>query len=617
MKHFPKYILLFIFLYGGSNISFGQSGDSVIVKKKRSLFGSFFYGIKTSFGKDTIGRRESPTVLNTYPLLPYEGKTIRSITTRQLGFEVSISDTSNDFIYFGTRVLNSVHTKSKDYTIRRNIYIKENTPMNAYLIADNERHLRTIGFIQDSRIIVNKRTSTADSIDLIVITKDLFSYVPAIGGIGPNRQKLGLGNNNLFGTGQNVAFSVLHDSRRTPSIGLQTAYGYTNFLGSFINISNYYSRITKNIYDHREDEESYLISFDRPLVSQYKRIAGGFSLGKGRSLNMFPNSYGGDFYRYDYGLIDIWAGYNLGAKKYLNDKKLHLKKFIALRYFNTHFYETPHQINENTFDQRFNSRQGILASISLFRQFYYKTRYIYGFGTTEDVPSGFNITINTGWYKQLNLSRPYLGVDAYRYLVTSKRDIGCLFLRTGTFFHDGSFQDFGLLYGASFFTRVMNIGNTKMRQYLRGSYGTILNRVALDPFRINNALGLRNFNSDLASGEERLAFRSESIFFLQQKYFGFKLAPFLTGDLIYLGDNKSPINVSGAFYGIGGGLRTRNENLGLGTIEFRGIVYPRKVIGDNRIKVSVAVNLQFRYNNTYVSKPDIIELNGDNTGDIY
>ena len=57
-----------------------------------------------------------------------------------------------------------------------------------------------------------------------------------------------------------------------------------------------------------------------------------------------------------------------------------------------------------------------------------------------------------------------------------------------------------------------------------------------------------------------------------QKYFGFKLATFLTGDLIYLGDNKSPVDASGIFYGIGGGIRTRNENLGLGTIEFRGIV---------------------------------------------
>lgn len=598
------------------SVSFGQNRDSNSVKK-RSFVGNILYGIKLSFGKDTVGRRENAIVLNTQPLLPYEGKIIRSIKTKQLDFNVSISDTSNDFLYFGTKVLNAVHATTKDHTIRRNLYLKEGEPMNAYLIADNERYFRTVGYIQDSRIVVNKRTSTEDSIDLIVITKDLFEYVPSTGGISPTRQRVGLGSNNLFGSGQSASFSFLNDVNRTPNTGLQVGYGYNSIMGSFINAYVSASRIARNIYDNREDEENFLLTLDRPLVSQYKRMAGGFSVGKGRSLNRYPNAYGGDFYSYDYGLIDVWMGYNLGAKKYLHDKKLHLKKFVALRYFNTTFFETPHQVNENTFDQRFNSRQGVIAALTLFRQYYYKTQYIYGFGITEDVPSGFNISFNLGWYKQLNLSRPYFGVDAYRYFVTPKRDIGCLFARSGWFIHDGSAQDISSLFGASFFVRLIPIGSVKLRQYFRASYASIQNRVALDPLRINNSLGLRNLSSYLASGNRRLALRSESAFFLQEKYFGFKLAPFLTGDFIYLGNNDSKVDAFGIFYGLGGGIRTRNENLILGTVELRAIVYPRKIQGDNRVKINVAINLNFRYNNSYVSKPDIVELNSDRTGDIY
>jgi hypothetical protein len=586
-------------------------------KKKRTFLGNIFYGIKTSFGKDTTGRRATVTVLNTDALLPYEGKAIRSIKTRQLGFEVNISDTSNDFLYFGTQVLNKVHVKSKEYTIRRNLYLKPGMAMNAYLIADNERFLRTIGYIQDSRIIVNKRTSTADSIDLIVITKDLFSFVPSIGGISPQRQRIGMSDNNIMGTGQNASFAVLHDSRRDPSVGIQGSYGYNNIAGTFINANIAAGRITKNIYDHREDEENYMLTFDRPLVSQYKRMAGGLQIGAARSLNIYPNYYGGDYYRYQYGLIDAWTGYNIGARKYLADQKMHIKKFIAVRIFNTHFYETPSQVNESVYDQRFNSNQGVLVGLTLFKQYYYKTKYIYGFGITEDVPTGFNVSFNAGWYKQLNLARPYFGIDAYRYIVTAKRGIGCLFFRTGGFMDQGQLQDVGLLMGASFYSRIVPVGSSKMRQYFRVSYGDILNRIALDPLRLNNTLGLRSFNSDLASGDSRLAFRSESEFFLQQKYFGFRLAPFLTGDLIYLSNNKSIVDESGLFYGIGGGIRTRNENLVFGTIELRGIVYPRKVVGDNMIKISMAINLRFRYNNTYVNKPNIVEMNSDTYGDIY
>ncbi|WP_118949569.1 BamA/TamA family outer membrane protein [Taibaiella helva] len=594
--------------------SLAQTGDPG--QKKRSFVGNIIYGIRTSFGKDTTGRRESVTILNTDALLPYEGKIIRSIRTDQLGFEKSISDSAGNFIYFGTRVLNAVHATSRDQTIRRNLYLQTGTRFNPYLAADNERYLRTIGFIQDSRIIIDS-SSTTDSVDIIVITKDLFAYSPSIGGLSPLRQRVGLSNINLLGTGQKVSFTYLHDTRRKPASGIDAGYSYNNIGGSFINAGFNFSKITRNIYDRREDEENFLLQLDRPLVSQYKRLAGGLIVGKGRSMNLYPNYYGGDYYRYEYGVGDVWAGYNLGARKYLNDQKLHVKKFIGLRYFNYHFFETPYQVNDKVFDQRFNSRQGVLASLTLFRQYYYKTRYIYGFGVTEDIPAGFNVSITAGWYKQLDLSRPYLGLDAYRYIVTRKRDIAGLFVRSGLFVNQGNIEDASLMFGGSFFTRVLYAGNKRVRQYFRGSYSAIINRVALNPLRINNTLGVRNFNSDLASGNCRLALRCETFVFLEEKYFGFRLAPFASGDLVYLGRNQSATDESGIFYGLGGGIRARNENLVFGTFELRGIIIPRKGTGDNRFKISVAVNLQFRYNSSYVSKPDIAELNGDVTGDIY
>jgi hypothetical protein len=592
-----------------------QQADSSTIGKKRSFAGKIFYGIKTSFGRDTTGRRESATVLNTEALMPFDGMIIRHINTRQLGFEMGITDSASSFVYFGTQLLNNTHVKSRRETILRNVYLKEGSPFNPYLAADNERHLRSIGFIQDSRIIV--RQVAADSVDLIVVTKDLFAYSPYIGGISPFRQRFGLSNINVLGTGQRLAFTALHDTRRDPGFGYEVGYSYNNIAGSFFNAGITFGKITRNIYDRREDEESFLIQIDRPLVSQYKRIAGGLTIGKGRSLNLFPNYYGGDYYRYSYGIVDFWAGYNLGARKSLNDHVLHLKKFVAFRVFRNHFFETPYQVEANKYDQRFNSTDGALVSLSLFRQYFYKTRYIYGFGVTEDVPAGYSISFTTGWYKQLDLSRPYLGIDAYRYIVTRRGDIGGLFVRTGGFYHSGSLQDVGLLLGASYFSRVMNMQNIRVRQYFRASYSTIINRVALNPLRINNQLGLRNFSSDLAAGNSRIGLRSETFVFLEQKFFGFRLAPFAAADLSWLADSNNPADSSGFFMGIGGGIRTRNENLVFGTFELRGIILPRKLAGDNMFKISLAVNLQFRYNRSYVSKPDIVELNSDVTGDIY
>jgi hypothetical protein len=616
MKPAFKHILcIFCIALCSAYIKPCRAGENDSLKSQRSFIGNILYGFKTSFGKDTTGRRTSITVLNTKKLLPHEGKIIRYIGTRQLGFESNITDSAGTIIYFGTRILNALHSRSKDQTILRHVYLHEGTSFNPYLVADNERHLRTLGFIQDARIQV--RPVGSDSVDLLIITKDLFAYAPSVGGMGPLRQRAGISNINILGRGQRASFTVLHDSRRDPEWGFEAGYGYSSMGNSFINASLNAGKITRNIYDRREDEEFYMLQLDRPLVSQYKRMAGGFAIGKGRSLNRFPNYYGGDYYRYNYGLVDIWAGYNIGARKYLNDQILHTKKFLAFRYFRYHFFDTPYQVEDTLFDQRFNSRQGALVSLTLFRQYYYKTQYIYGFGITEDVPDGFNISLTTGWYKQLNLSRPYFGADAYKYMVTGKNDLAGLFLRTGTFVHQGALQDLSILAGASYFSRVLNLGNIRMRQHFRASYSTIINRTALNPLRVNNALGIRNFSSDLASGNCRLVFRTESFLFLEQKYFGFRLAPFFGGDLAWLSKNRLVSDSDGLFMAVGGGLRMRNENLVFGTFEVRGLVIPRKLAGDNMFKISAAFNLQFRYNGSYVSKPDIVELNSDANNDIF
>jgi len=569
-----------------------------------------------SFGKDTTGRRQPARPEESVgQLMHYEGKIIRSIRIRRLGFEVNITDSASAILYQGTQVLNTLHIKSREETIRRNLYIKEGTALNPYLAADNERYLRTIGYIQDSRIIA--RAAGPDSVDITVITKDLFGYSPKIGGIGPLRQRAGLSNINIWGTGQRLTVEGLHDTRREPTVGYAAEYYYNNIAGTFLNAGVSFGKITRNIYDRREDEESFVINIERPLVSQYKRIAGGLSLGKGRSQNQYPNYYGGDYFRYQYGIVDGWVGLNIGAKKYRNDQLFHIKKFLAIRYYYYYPFETPYQFANDKFDQRFNNKEAILASLTLFKQYFYKTKYIYGFGITEDVPAGFNVTFTTGWYKQLNLSRPYIGIDAYRYRISAPGDISGTFLRTGMFFHNGKAEDICILAGASLFSRIMNVSTLKMRQYFRFSYSGIFNRVAIDPLRINNTFGIRNFTSDLATGRHRLALRSETFLFLEQKIFGFRFSPLVTADIGWLFRDKLTNDSHGLFVGLGAGIRTRNDNFGFGTFEIRGVVIPRKLPGDGIFKLSATADLKFRYNSSYVSKPDIVELNSDVTGDIY
>jgi hypothetical protein len=140
--------------------------------------------------------------------------------------------------------------------------------------------------------------------------------------------------------------------------------------------------------------------------------------------------------------------------------------------------------------------------------------------------------------------------------------------------------------------------------------------VGLDQLSINNTFGVRYFRSDSALGNERISLYSETFFFPDKKIFGFKFSPFAFGNVSLLKPEKQPISKTNAFYGLGGGVRMRNENLVFGTIELRFAYFPRK-IDQNSFKLTLAANIRFKYNTVYVLPPDIINVNNNINNAIY
>ena len=58
--------------------------------------------------------------------------------------------------YFGTKILSALHTTSREWLIKNNMFVKAAQPFNPFVVADNERYLRNLPFIRDARIIVQK-----------------------------------------------------------------------------------------------------------------------------------------------------------------------------------------------------------------------------------------------------------------------------------------------------------------------------------------------------------------------------------------------------------------------------------------------------------------------------
>jgi len=591
-----------------------DSAKNALPKKHRSFL-QFLVRPITRSGSDSSLQRGVLIAKNEASFLPYEGKGIRQILIKEFGFEKTFVDTTKEINYFGKDFIKHLHKNTKEWVIRNNLFIKEKTALNANLVADNERHLRSLDYIHDARILVSTIADEPDSIDLIVITKDFLSITLQINDANKNRFKAKTGDANLMGTAQNIQFTTMLEKKRDPHFGYEIRYRLNSIANTFINATAGYSTINHDLYDGALDEQSWHAGIERPLVSQYLHIAGALRLSHHQSYNNYlkPDSL---FYNYHYNTFDAWIGYNLGVRKFLFLKTLLTRQFIGIRYFRNKFSQVPYQVDDG-FNFRFNDREAILAQFTFFKQNFYKTNYVFGFGITEDVPYGYNIALTAGWYKQLHMERPYAGVDANLYAVTNKGNVMQYFLRTGAFLNKSKIQDAAVLIGASSFSRILSYKKIKIRQYLRFSYTRQFNRIGLDPLYIKNVFGLKYIGLDSARGNQRFSLHVETIFFINFKMLGFKFAPFASADIAHFTPEHENTSNSGFYSGFGGGIRIRNENIVFGTIELRFMYFPRKSEQHNAFKFTFSTNLRSRYNNNYVKAPEIIQVNSDFDNNIY
>jgi len=582
--------------------------DSVKISN-RKLINNLFQQAKSSIIKtpDTVSVDIFVNGKSEAPYLDFEGRIIRHITIEALGFERTFTDTATRHETFTGKIANSIHTNTREFVVRNSLFIKENTPVNAFKIADNERYLRSLDYIHDARILVKKIPGNPDSVDILVVTKDFFT-ISGDGAINSiDHINARVIDDNVAGMGQSVVVTGLYDKNRSPNSSYGASYSKNNIGNSFVNATVGYSLMNISNYTH-EEEATEFFSVDRPLVSPYSRFAGGFTVSNNKGTNNYHLA-DSQYFVNSYSYLDGWIGYNLGINKLTaTNNTIRDRRFLSVRYFHYDFTQVPYQVGKN-FDPVFNNKTGVLTSLTFFRQDYFKTQYIYGFGTTEDLPYGYNISVTTGFIKQLSLDRPYVGINAQRYIATQHGDFLQLYARAGGYYDQNHVQDLSFMIGGTAYSRLFFIHQTKIRQYILFNYASVYRPVTSAPLRIDNAYGIREFLSDSAYGSRRITLQLETPFYLKYKLLGFQFAPFPYVDLSLLQPVNQSFNKVSLYTGVGGGVRTRNENLVFGTIELRAFYYPVTPDGVRGFKIILNSELRYRYNSNFIKEPDYVQLN--------
>ncbi len=574
--------------------------ESFFEQKKRSLI--------KQIGKSLYKENEPVNPIKSVnPFIAYKGKTIRSITIAPTGFNKiennSIVVTKNKFSKFA----DLFHKNTLLSVIKKNLFFKEGDQILPLLLSDNERYLRDLSFLQDALIVVNSDSSSTFA-DIIIVTKDVFSLGGSVRISSTNRVQVTVKDENFFGTGNRFEYSSLFDRERSPNNGIGSSFTQRNIKKSFISLSVGFTSFNPAFNSGRLEEKSTYTILEKPLVSRYDAWTGaaGFSLNETKNAYISDSSYNYEF-KYKALIADVWAGYNIGHKNGReNDSEKRLRHFVAMRSFYKTFYSVPDAFKIN-YNYNYANLNGFLTSYTLYKQNFYRTNYIYGFGRNEDVPEGINATVVGGYTNKQGVKRAYYGIEFDASHFEKKGIFTSYTLHTGSFVNRKKIEDADVLLSISRFTKLKTLSPLwRNRNFISISYTRQFNSILNGPLLLESAYGLPYFSNNRDISDTRSTIKFESVFYHLKKFFGFRFAPFVFTDISLLKPLNKSIQQTKGFTAVGGGMRTRNENLVFGTVELKGYVFPRVYEGMRGWKIELSTNIRFKYNSSFIRRPDFI-----------
>jgi hypothetical protein len=419
---------------------------------------------------------------------------------------------------------------------------------------------------------VKPHTDESDKADVIVITQDLWSKGYNVDFKSINAGEVRLYDNNIFGIGHRLQADLMYDYFTQENFGFQTAYSLNNLLGSFIN--------ARFFYLDAFDDHSFGLQFSRDFYSYKTKWVGGITAYKReRITNIRKEDTVLIDVPLDYVEHDLWLGYGIPLGNSGEDFRGRNRLVLSARYNRNRFMEGP-EVSER-YNYKYHDNHLFLANVSFSRQNFYKTALIYGFGQTEDIPVGDLFGYTFGWEADEFFRRFYSGINlkhgnyypGFGYLSNS--------LNFGGFIYEDSFEQGVLNFRSSYISKLFQINDLKLRQFVNLQYKYGINRFGDEYIRFDRKYDIRGFDNNRIFGDKKLVLKLETVGFTNLFYYGFRFAVYGFMDFGFIGPENKLIFKNPLHSGFGLGLRIRNENLVFQTFQLRLGYYPDLSFGNN------------------------------------
>lgn len=586
-----------------------QAEDSFFLLKKKGLLKRLGESIYVADITDYA------PVKSVNPFEQYKGKKIATISIGKTGFYNIVRDTSNgDDKNVGEQFQDFFHINTKKKILTKNLFFKVGDRVLPLLFSDNERFLREQSFFQDALIRVELDTVDSDKVHVVILSRDVFEIGASVDVSNPKKAEVTMQNENLFGSGNRLELNMLYDKEREPVYGFGGLFTQKNIAGSFINWNTGFRTYNSSFNTGRQEETAMYTTLEKSLISRYSAWMGAALISYNATSYLYKKDNALSNYeaneRYKSLTTDLWAGLNIGYKnKRETDNDKRLRHFVALRIFENNFFKVPDNY-QNNYSPLYADISGTLASYTLYKQNFYNTNFIYGFGRREDIPQGLSATIVSGYTEKNSVRRAYYSTEFEGTKLLKSGNFLDFTFKVGSFVYKNKTEDAVLQAGVKGFTGLKKLtAKWRNRNFIRVDFTKLYNIKLGFPIVLESENGLSYFRSVGINADTRAVVKFESVYYNLQKILGFRIAPFVFSDFgLVKPENDTYSNAKG-FTALGGGIRTRNEHLVFGTIELKGYYFPRVDVGVKNWRVELVSKLTFRYNSNFLRRPDFINGN--------
>ena len=527
---------------------------------------------------------------------PYTGKIIRNIKIQVLGpFGPTISDTSLPVISTWGEALNKSHINTRRSVIERKLIFKVNDTINPFELVENTRELTGLPYLQDATIIVSN--STGDSVDVLVLAKDKFPWLPGATFYDFTHVSTYLKQVNLLGLGQSLGAGLTLDTKSAPVFYLSDVNYYVN---------NIYNQISGGINFHVSDnEQTYQLLLNRDIIPLSVRLGGGIELSqKQENIVIDPTDIDKSSWFFKYRYFELWSSYLFYDKEMLRKRMkehTYLIPGVAL-YKREYLFRPTVSLDSNSM---YNDYTHLLANIALARQNYYRTNFLLGFGEAEYIPYGYQLCITGGYSWAEFMQKPYVGFS----VATTKHfnKLGYLIaeLEVGTHFSN-KIEQGAIVTNLSFLTNLYKKGRYRFRILTSLNYTDGINRFTNDLLYLGEDYGFIGINKKTWYGKQRLFFEADYITYTPWYIFGFRFAIIGFCSAGMLGSDDYSIFRNQLISSFGIGVYVKNDFLAFNSFQMRVAYFPVTPDGISHFGISfttIGLINQLSFLNT---KPHIV-----------